>query len=439
MWETLLVVQPGKLAERIDRAAERIGVSLAAHGERRADRLAPIDVAAVLESARRTGADAVWAGDVTPFDRVTLARTVREAGLTYVGLPTSTLELLADKMALREVADRVGLRTLPGAAIDADGTAATRAVEFPAFIKPVRGARGVGIERVEDRDEFAAALERARTRCREGLRDEALYLEQEAVDARSIVVVLLRDLHGEETVLEEREVTLQRAYEPILSETPSPALLERMDGDSVRLALEDYVIRMGRELGVTGVISFEFLIDASETVWFIDADADDLGAATATELVYGVDTTELTLSLCRGASVPDWNCIFRSGHAFEALLAAEDPHAKFAAVAEASTGLRLPMPIKRELRFELTPKEEEVIPHGNDTTLAWCTSFDATRHRAFLKLDRALASTDLGGKTSTKEFLRAVTQDECFRAGLYDSRFAKRIAATLKPKPAAKG
>jgi acetyl-CoA carboxylase biotin carboxylase subunit len=361
VWNTLLVVNPGRLATRLERAAGSLEISLSLFE-------APLggdSLEGVLATLKRTGADALLLADVPAAERAVLARGAIAAGATLIGPTVEALEMLANKGALRALAAGEGLRVLDGQA------------------------------------------------------------DQEIV--HTLEVVVCRDSAGDEIVLDERDTTLSASGRAALIETPSPKLIHRSDGESVRQALEDYAVRIIRKLDTSGVLTVTFGIDVDEAVWFLDASAHDFGAAAATECILGVDTTALMLRIARGEPVPDPATLFRNGHAFEATLIAQSSEGDTKSVV-------LPAPQRGELRIEAS---EDLTKHVSGA-VALLTTHEETRHRAMFRLDRALAGTQAPAALTNRDGLRAVFNDERFRSGVYDANFVPKVEPRAEVKPEAK-
>ena len=424
MFDTILITGDEEVAARVERTCKRLGVDLADAGDVEGTRGWRPDVDAVVGAAERTGAKAVHPGYVAPLRRTALARALRERGIGFVGPSTVALEAMQDKLAMRAAAERVGVRVVPGGAEPLRDLAHARSVAgdlgFPLVIKPIAGTAALGVEVAHDEEGVEIAVGRARERASDTFGDARVLAEKMVETPREIEVTVVVGPNGTSTTLVERETSIQRGYDKLIAESPSPLLGQRADGESLREALADAALRIATEIQLEGLATFEFLLDAECRVYFLEANADMHGAILATEMATGIDPIELQMQLASGEPLEDEARLTASGHAFEVRVIADRRGEKV-------RSFRFPPSPHGKVRFE--PAVEPLVPMQTELEplVARIATFAPIRHQALLALDRALAETSVAPIGTNLTFLRRVLNHDSFRAGQYDVGFTERL------------
>jgi acetyl/propionyl-CoA carboxylase alpha subunit len=232
----LLVANRGEIAIRVIRACRELGISpVAVHSDADADALhvrladhserigppAPsasyLSVDAVVEAARRSGAEAVHPGYGFLSENAAFARAVTDEGLVFVGPPAATLEGLGNKLAARRGAEAAGVPIVPGTTLPLEGMSDDlAAVGFPLMLKAAAGGGGRGMRRVESADAVPDALAAARREAISAFGDGTVYAERVVAPARHVEVQLLGDRHGNLAVLGERDCSIQRRHQKLV-------------------------------------------------------------------------------------------------------------------------------------------------------------------------------------------------------------------------------
>ncbi|HET7636918.1 MAG TPA: biotin carboxylase N-terminal domain-containing protein, partial [Candidatus Limnocylindria bacterium] len=241
----LLVANRGEIAIRIIRACRELGVeSVAVCSEADADALhvrladraeligpaAPaasyLSIEAIIEAARRSGAEAIHPGYGFLSENAALARAVEAAGLVFVGPPPETLAALGDKLEARRRAAAAGVPIVPGLLVPlADAASADLSeLELPIMLKAAAGGGGRGMRRVDRREALASALETASREALAAFGDGTVYAERLITPARHVEVQLLGDRQGSVVCLGERDCSVQRRHQKLVEESPSPAV-----------------------------------------------------------------------------------------------------------------------------------------------------------------------------------------------------------------------
>ncbi len=321
----LLIANRGEIAVRIARTAAALGIRtvgvfseddaasphLASMDEtvplRGRGPAAYLDVAAVVEAARRSGAEALHPGYGLLAEDPRLARACEEAGIRFVGPRPETLDLFGDKARARAHAQACGIPVLPGrdepvSLDEARAFFASLPSGSAMVIKAVGGGGGRGMRVVERAEEIEEAYARCASEAAGAFGRPELYVERFLPRARHVEVQVVGDAEGHVVHCWERDCSLQRRYQKLVELAPAPFL-----PDDVRRQLLEAAVTMAARAGYTGAGTFEFLLDAEDPrQWFfIEANARLQVEHTVTEEVLGLDLVAIQLRVAEGARLAD--------------------------------------------------------------------------------------------------------------------------------------
>ena len=402
----ILVANRGEIALRIVRTARDLGATsillytpedlmspaaeLADEAYAMPEGSSYTDAAAVLEVARTTGADAVHPGYGFLSEDADFARSIIEAGITWVGPSPEAMDALGDKMSARATAERAKVAPVPG--ITDSVTDAETVISFagthgyPVALKRTDGGGGRGITVLHNDDEVRStpAFESA------ALGGGTLILERFVTAARHIETQCARDSHGGFAVVSTRDCSLQRRNQKLLEEAPAPFLPE---------GAHDRLVEASRRLLETvdyvGVATCEFLLTPEEDLWFLEVNPRLQVEHCVSEEVTGTDLVELQLRIAEGGHLGEIN--EPRGHSLELRITCEDPSRGLAPSTGAITRLR--WPAGPGIRIESGVTEGDVVTPMFDPMLAKIVVTGATREQAIARARRALRETVVEGVT----------------------------------------
>lgn len=445
----ILVANRGEIAVRILRACRDLGwPGVAVYSEadrealhvRYADEAVPIgptaasasylNIPALLEAARRTGADAIHPGYGFLAENPAFARAVEDAGLIFIGPRPETLALTGDKLAARRMARAAGLPVLPGpdtplpARIPEDLAAQ---VAYPVLVKATVGGGGRGIRLARTPEELEQKIAAARREAQAAFGDDTVYLEPLVQPARHIEVQILGDGRGQVLCLGERECSIQRRRQKLIEESPAHGLSE-----SLRWQLYDAASRLTRTLNYRSLGTVEFLLDSDGQPHFIEINPRIQVEHPVTELVTGFDLVKEQLQLAeeRVLRISQDQIVLR-GVAIEARILAEDPAQGFLPATGEITYLKEPGGPGIRVDSALYPGMPVTADY--DSLLAKVIAWGEDRAVALQRLRRALREFRLGGVPTDLEFLLQVLASPRFIAGNIDTTYVE----TLRPQPQA--
>jgi len=433
----VLVANRGEIALRVIRALRARGVgAVAVYSD--ADRAAPhvlaadeahriggapavesyLSIPAIIEAARRAGADAVHPGYGFLSENPAFAAACRDAGVTFIGPPPETLERCGDKAESRRIVSEAGVPLLLGTGpVDDDAAAAAAArLGFPLLIKAAAGGGGKGIHLVSRSMDLAGALKLARGEARAAFGDDRVYLEHWVDDHRHVEVQIAADDHGEVIHLGERDCSIQRRHQKVIEEAPSPGL-----DASLRTAMGQAAVAAARAVGYRNIGTVEFLVDRTR-FYFLEINARLQVEHPITECVTGVDLVGLQLEIAAGGRLPLAQAdVSLRGHAVECRIFAEDPGAGFLPRTGRVGSVLLPGGPWIRVDGALVPGME--VTRFYDPLLAKVIAWGPTRADAIARMAVALRETVVTGFPTTLPFHRWTLRHPAFLAGRYTTRF----------------
>lgn len=446
----LLIANRGEIAARIARTARRLGLPTVAVYTG-ADRDAPhlgaadeayflgedprlhLDVAAQLAACRATGAGALHPGYGFLAENPELPLACAAAGVIFVGPPAEAMARLGDKAAAKTLAADLLLSGVPGpsAALDPDDPAAVAAAlaaaRFPLLIKAAAGGGGRGMRVVLTAEDLPAALRLAASEAQAAFGRGDLLLEEFLRGARHVEVQVLADAHGNVIHLGERDCSVQRRFQKLIEEAPSPGV-----NAAKRAELGRAATRLVAAAGYRGAATVEMLLLPDGRFFFLEVNTRLQVEHGVTELLSGLDLVEWQLRIAAGEPLAWSGEVPLRGHAIEARLCAEDPAHQF--LPQTGRIAALGLPAEARVDHALAPGLE--VGAAYDSMLAKILVHGESREQALGRLAAALEATFLAGIVTNKSFLLQVLGHPTFATGAATTRFAEEeLAAFAAPEP----
>ncbi|MFC8705396.1 acetyl-CoA carboxylase biotin carboxylase subunit [Streptomyces anulatus] len=452
MFDTVLVANRGEIAVRVIRTLREQGVrSVAVFSDADADarhvreadtavRIGPpaasesyLSVPALLEAARRTGAQAVHPGYGFLAENAEFAQACADAGLVFIGPPASAISLMGDKIRAKETVAAYGVPVVPGSSgsglTDAQLEAAAQEIGMPVLLKPSAGGGGKGMRLVRDASVLAEEIAAARREARASFGDDTLLVERWIDRPRHIEIQVLADTHGNVIHLGERECSLQRRHQKIIEEAPSVFLDEE-----TRAAMGEAAVQAARSCGYAGAGTVEFIVpgDDPASYYFMEMNTRLQVEHPVTELVTGLDLVEWQLRVASGERLPyAQRDITLTGWAIEARVCAEDPARGF--LPSGGTVLALREPQGGGVRTDSGLSEGVPVGSLYDPMLSKVIAYGPDRASALRKLRAALADTVILGVPTNAGFLRRLLAHPDVVSGDLDTGLVEREAEGLVP------
>jgi len=434
MLRRILIANRGEIAVRIMRTCRDLGIETVAvysDADRRALHVLEADSAvyigasppsesylridSVVQAATESGAEALHPGYGLLSENPALAEACAEAGIVFIGPPAQAIRVMGDKSASRDLAESVGVPTVPGYHGEDQNPGILQAggdkIGYPLMVKAALGGGGRGMRLVEAPEELKEALESGRREAERAFGDGRLLLERAIKGARHVEVQVLADSAGNVVHLRERDCSVQRRHQKVIEETPSPAvdaaLRERMGEAAVRLA---------KAVDYQSAGTVEFLLGEDSDFYFLEMNTRLQVEHGVTELVTGLDIVALQLTIAAGEALPfAQDGVKFSGHAIECRVYAEDPLKQYLPSPGRITALELPG--GEGVRNDIGTYAGDEVSTYYDPLLGKVLTRGKDRAEALRRMEDALATYRVEGVHTNLPLLRAVIRHPEFRAG----------------------
>jgi geranyl-CoA carboxylase alpha subunit len=439
----ILIANRGEIACRIMRTARTLGYrTVAVFSDADADalhvrqadmavRIGPASVRdsylnsdAVLDAARRAGADTVHPGYGFLSENAAFAEACAAAGLVFIGPPPAAIAAMGNKARAKVLMQAAGVPCVPGYQgedqSDERMTAEAARIGFPLMVKATAGGGGRGLRLVGAAHELANALARARSEASRAFGSEELMLERAVADARHVEFQIFADRHGNVIHLGERDCSIQRRHQKVVEEVPSPAV-----SPELRVRMGTAAVAAARAIDYVGAGTVEFLLDPGGGFYFLEMNTRLQVEHAVTEAIIGLDLVAWQLNVAAGAALPlAQHQVVLNGHAIEARLYAEDPDNGFLPQSGTIVDWR---PARGEgVRIDHGLLPGSTVSPFYDPMLAKVIARGATREQASRRLAMALDDTVVFGVKTNRSLLLAMLRHPAFAAGEATTTFIDR-------------
>lgn len=429
MFDKVLIANRGDVALRVIRACRELGVrTVAIHSTADAEamhvRLADesvcvgppaakdsyLNVPAILTAAALTDADAVHPGLGFLAENARFARIVEEHGHVFIGPTPAQIEVLGDKIQAKQAALAAGLPVVPGGleplTSAAEARDAAKEAGYPVLLKASAGGGGRGMQRVEREEDLARAYDIATSEAEAAFGDGRVYVEKAIDRPRHIEVQVLGDGAGQAVHLGERDCTVQRRFQKLIEEAPSPVLTPEQ-----RASIGALAAGLAASIDYRGAGTVEFLYAGGE-FYFIEMNARLQVEHPVTELVTGVDIVEAQLRIASGGGLGLVQDDIRiRGHAIEARINAED-----AVTFTPSPGVVtfFHAPGGPGVRIDSHIFQGSVVPPNYDSLIAKLIVHGRDRPAARARLARAIDEFVIEGVSTNLDLHRRILDSQDF-------------------------
>ena len=446
MFKKILVANRGEIALRIIRACKELGIStVAVYSKadtnalhtRLADEAICIGPADAMQSYRHipnvisaadvTGADAVHPGYGFLAEDGHFVEMCESIGLTFIGPTAANLMTLGDKAKTRAAMKAHGIPVVPGSDGEiADESIAQETVDkigYPVIVKACSGGGGRGLRVVYRPSELKKAFAAAQHEGKAINGREGVYIERYIAEPRHIEVQILVDHEGNTIFLGERECSIQRKYQKLIEETPSPAVTKSIRKDLGRVAT-----RAVQAVGYLNAGTIEFLLDQDHRFYFMELNPRIQVEHPITEMVTGVDIVKEQIRIAAGLPLQyRQKDIEVRGHSFECRITAECPD-RF--VPSPGQILEWHQPGGLGVRVDSGVDDNSMVFPHYDSLIAKLIVHGDTREQAIAKMQCALDEFIVEGIKTTIPLHKRVFQDPDFRKGHLSTKFLERFIST---------
>jgi acetyl-CoA carboxylase biotin carboxylase subunit len=436
----VLIANRGEIAVRIIRTLRELGIpsvvvyhavdggSLAAREADEAVELlgdppvsAYLDVRGIITACLSTGADAIHPGFGFLAENAEFAQAVVDAGVVFIGPPPSAIRAMGDKIESKRLAKAAGVPTLPGSegavASAEEAVAEAERIGYPVLLKASAGGGGKGMRIARDTDTCRDAFVRASQEAAAAFGDGRVFVERYIDRPRHIEVQVLADTHGTVLHLGERECSIQRRYQKVIEEAPSPLIDEH-----TRRNMGERAVALARAVDYVSAGTVEMVADAERNFYFLEMNTRLQVEHPVTEMVTGIDIVAEQLRIASGERLGyGQDAIHLTGHAIECRVYAEDADAGFIPATGPLHLVRFPS--GEGVRVDHGVREGQAVSSAFDPMIAKVIAYAGSRPVAIERAQQALRETVLLGTTTNTAFLERVLAHPAFVDGATHTAF----------------
>jgi len=439
----VLVANRGEIALRIMRSLKELDIkTVAVFSE--ADRLSPhvqyadeavcigpapssasyLNSSKIIETALKLKADAIHPGYGFLSENENFARQVEESGLIFIGPSANSIKIMGSKLAAKDAASAYNIPMVPGINKPVtdinEALRVTSVIGYPVLIKASAGGGGKGMRIVESPEEFAEQLERASSEAKSAFGDGSVFIEKYIASPKHIEVQVLGDQHGNVIHLFERECSIQRRYQKVVEEAPSPVL-----NPEKRIAIGEAAVKVAKSCNYYGAGTVEFIVDEQLNFYFLEMNTRLQVEHPVTEMITGIDLVKEQINIAEGNTLSfRQEDISIRGHAIELRVYAEDPTNNF--LPDIGKLITYRRPQGPGVRVDDGFEESMEIPVFYDPMIAKLITFGSNRTEAIQRMKRAIAEYKISGIMTTLPFGAYVMDHEEFISGRFDTHFVKK-------------
>ncbi|HEY1991984.1 MAG TPA: biotin carboxylase N-terminal domain-containing protein, partial [Gammaproteobacteria bacterium] len=452
MFKKILIANRGEIACRVMHTCRRLGtqtVAVYSDADRHALHVQTADEAVhigpakaaesyldwkrILAAAKQTGAEAVHPGYGFLSENTEFAKECRKAGVVFIGPDPEAIDLMGSKSAAKALMEKAGVPVTPGYHGDDQSPAKLQAeaekIGYPLLIKAVAGGGGKGMRIVNAPGEFKEALAGAQREAKAAFGDDHVLLERYIQQPRHIEFQVFGDSHGNVVHLFERECSLQRRFQKVLEETPSPFLDAGM-----RRKMGEAAVAAAKAVKYVNAGTIEFIVAPDKSFYFMEMNTRLQVEHPITEETTGQDLVEWQLIVAAGGRLPlSQDQIRQKGHAIEVRLYAENPDKGFLPATGRLEAFELDL--AGIIRTDTGVRSGDEISIFYDPMIAKITVSAEDRMRAIAYLGGSLARTAVFGLVTNLPLLRGILRHPDFAAGNFDTSFIERNLPELLKRP----
>lgn len=445
MIQKLIIANRGEIAVRIIRTARKMGIrTVAIYSEIDKNSLhhsfadeayclgkselseTYLNIPSIIHIAKSSHCDALHPGYGFLAENPELVKACNEAGIIFVGPETKVMQVMGNKVEARNFVTSVGVPVTKGLSGDTSTILSqVDEIGFPVLVKAAGGGGGKGMRIVNDKASLSGALEAASREATNYFADGTVYVEKYLEEPRHIEFQILGDNFGNVVHLFERECTIQRRYQKIIEEAPSPTLTPEL-----RSRMGEAAVTIGKAINYSGAGTIEFLVDKQLNFYFLEMNTRIQVEHPVTELTTGIDIVEEQLYIASGEALRlTQKNLHQSGHAIECRIYAEDPANNF-----------LPSPGNLSLyqkpsgdfiRVDDAMNKPYKVSSFFDPMIAKLITYGKTREEARFHMIGALQNYGIHGIKNNISYLSAIVQNSNYIKNTISTRFCSEHTDTL--------
>jgi len=393
-----------------------------------------LNIPAVISAAEIMGVDAIHPGYGFLAENAEFAEICESCGLVFIGPRVDAIRTMGDKATARAKMEEAGLPLIKGSAgavsNQEEATVVAKEIGFPVLLKAAAGGGGKGMRVVLSPDELPRAFQMASGEAEAAFGSRAIYVEKYLARPHHVEVQLLGDKHGNLVHLGERECSVQRKYQKLVEETPSPALTEEQ-----RQRIWQDALIGARAIDYSSAGTMEFLVDNKGDHYFMEMNTRIQVEHPVTEQVTLIDLIKQQIRVAAGKRLPfKQDEIKFRGHSIECRVNAEHPETLAPSPGQI-TAFNVPKGLG--VRVDTAAHEVSFISPYYDSMIAKVIVHAFNREEALVRMRRALSMFVIQGIDTNLPLLQRIVEHPGFVAGDYDTHMLDEILPAARPTPAA--
>jgi len=448
MFKKILIANRAEIALRIIRACKELGVkAVAVYSEADRDSLhvqfadeshcigpgqpaqSYLNIEKVIEVAKTTKAEAVHPGYGFLAQIPAFAEACESSGIEFIGPSSAVLSRMGNKLKARKTMADAGISIIPGSMSvlenEREITEVAEELSYPILIKAVYGGGGRGMRVVNSESEVQQALRLVQLEAEASFGNSEVYIEKRLTDPRHIEFQILADKKGKIIHLGERECSVQRKYQKLIEESPSPMMTEKL-----RRVMGETAVRAAKAVNYTNAGTVEFLVDEDRNFYFLEMNTRLQVEHLITEMVTGIDIVKEQIRIAAGEKLHHkQDEVSMRGHAINCRINSEDPYKDFTPCPGTVTGYRAPG--GPGVRMDSALYTGYSIPIFYDSLIAKLAVWGANREEAILRMKNALEEYHIEGVETTIPLHKRILDDKYFRKGEIDIGFVQERIGSL--------
>lgn len=384
----------------------------------------------IIAAAKQTGADAIHPGYGFLSENSSFSKRCKDEGIIFIGPSADAIIAMGSKIGAKELMKKSGVPVVPGYN-GADQSVETLKKEaakvgYPILLKASAGGGGKGMRIVHKDDELEAAVQGASREAEKSFGDGTLLMEKYFPSAKHIEFQIFGDEHGTFTHFFDRECSLQRRYQKVIEESPSPSLTPEL-----RKQMGDAAVAAARSINYTNAGTVEFILDKSGNFYFLEVNTRLQVEHPVTEETTGLDLVRLQIEVAQGLPLSaKAETVTQRGHSIECRICAEDPENNF--FPDTGEILFWQEPHLTGLRYDSGVVTGSKVDVFYDSLISKVISFGANRSEAILRMVNALDKTVILGLTTNRDFLKELLLNPSYVDGSFDTKLIEREYTSYK-------
>lgn len=439
LFNKILIANRGEIAIRVAKSARALGIkTVMVYSEVEADALhvksgdesyclgrvelhdTYLNIKKIIDVALKSKCDGIHPGYGFLAENSLFVKACEDAGITFIGPNIKAMKIMGNKIEAREFAKKIKIPMTEGVTGDAVTLLkAGKTIPYPLLIKAAAGGGGKGMRIVYNDKELENAIESTSREAKSYFGDGAVYIEKFIEEPRHIEIQIIGDNFGNVVHLFERECSIQRRYQKIIEESPSPTLT-----DAVRQKMGETAVKIGKEIGYNNAGTIEFLVDKNQNYYFLEMNTRVQVEHPVTEMVTGIDIVREQILVAAGNPLSfKQEDIKQTGHAIECRVYAEDPENNFMPSPGKMTYYKEPS--GEGVRIDTGIESATVIESFFDPMLSKLIVWGVDRENARKKMQSALKDYIVHGIKTNVSYLINLLQHDAYIKNTISTKFCE--------------